>query len=69
MLLEHGRAARDVFLARIGCGTATTPVTPSPCVSYEGCTAGYPVVWCEFSGGHTPMSNSGPAIWAFFSQF
>jgi poly(3-hydroxybutyrate) depolymerase len=67
--LSDGEAARDVFLERNGCGSATTPVDPSPCVSYEGCAAGYPVVWCEFSGGHMPFSNAGPSIWAFFSQF
>ncbi len=67
--LSDGEAARDVFLERNGCGTATTPVDPSPCVSYEGCTAGYPVVWCEFSGEHAPFSNAGPPIWKFFSQF
>jgi poly(3-hydroxybutyrate) depolymerase len=67
--LPDGESARDIFLERNGCGTATTPIEPSPCVSYEGCTAGYPVVWCEFAGGHTPITNSGASIWAFFSQF
>ncbi|WP_437570787.1 alpha/beta hydrolase family esterase [Sorangium sp. So ce542] len=67
--LENGQTARDVFLERNGCGSQTTPVDPSPCVSYEGCAAGYPVVWCEFSGGHTMPSNSGESIWSFFSQF
>ncbi|KYF94963.1 Ricin and poly(3-hydroxybutyrate) depolymerase fusion [Sorangium cellulosum] len=67
--LDNGRTARDVFLERNGCGSQTTPVDPSPCVSYEGCDAGYPVVWCEFSGGHAMPSNSGESIWRFFSQF
>lgn len=68
--VNDGRSARDVFLERNNCGSQTTPVDPSPCVSYEGCDAGYPVVWCESrGGGHTPVSNSGELIWNFFSQF
>ncbi|KYF58815.1 Ricin and poly(3-hydroxybutyrate) depolymerase fusion, partial [Sorangium cellulosum] len=68
--VDHGRSARDVFLERNNCGSQTTPVDPSPCVSYEGCDAGYPVVWCESrGGGHTPVNNSGELIWNFFSQF
>ncbi|WP_437815943.1 alpha/beta hydrolase family esterase [Sorangium sp. So ce1078] len=65
----NGRSARDVFLERNHCDQQTTPVQPDPCVSYEGCDAGYPVVWCEFSGGHAPQSNAGESIWNFFSQF
>jgi poly(3-hydroxybutyrate) depolymerase len=64
-----GRTALEVFLERNGCGTATTAVAPSPCVSYEGCDAGHPVVWCEWSGGHSPPPNSAESIWNFFSQF
>ncbi|WP_437969219.1 Ricin and poly(3-hydroxybutyrate) depolymerase fusion [Sorangium sp. So ce260] len=65
----NGRSARDVFLERNHCDQQTTPVQPDPCVSYEGCDAGYPVVWCEFSGGHAPQNNAGESIWNFFSQF
>ncbi|KYF71880.1 alpha/beta hydrolase family esterase [Sorangium cellulosum] len=67
--VENGRSARDVFLERNHCDQQTKPVSPTPCVSYEGCDAGYPVVWCEFSGGHAPQNNSGESIWNFFSQF
>jgi len=67
--LENGRSARDIFIERNHCDAATTPVEPSPCVSYQGCDAGYPLVWCEFSGGHALPSNSGQSIWNFFSQF
>jgi hypothetical protein len=42
---------------------------PCSCVSYDGCAAGYPVVWCEFNGPHTPAPNSAATIWSFFSQF
>jgi len=67
--LADGQAARDVFLGRNACGTTTTPVDPSPCVSYDGCTDGYPVVYCEFSGGHMPWSSAPDTVWKFFNQF
>jgi poly(3-hydroxybutyrate) depolymerase len=67
--LSNGEAGRDEFLQRNGCDTQTTPVDPSPCVTYQGCEAGYPVTWCEFSGGHMAPSFSGQALWDFFSQF
>ena len=67
--LADGKAALDVFLKKNGCGTQTTAVTPSPCVSYEGCSAGHPVHYCEFDGGHQSPSFSSTAIWQFFSQF
>jgi polyhydroxybutyrate depolymerase len=79
--IDGGRNGRDVFVERNGCTTDTMPVTPSwcdglnssnqpcSCVSYQGCDAGYPVIWCEFNGGHTPAPSSGETIWNFFSQF
>lgn len=67
--LADGQEARDVFLERNACGTATSPVDPSPCVSYSGCTAGYPVVYCEFSGGHMPWGPAPDTVWKFFNQF
>jgi predicted peptidase len=66
--LADGQEARDKFLERNGCGSTTTPTDPSPCVSYEGCMEGYPVVYCEFSGGHGPASFGPNAIWSFFNQ-
>jgi polyhydroxybutyrate depolymerase len=67
--LADGQEARDFFLERNACGTTTAPVDPSPCVSYDGCTEGYPVVYCEFSGGHMPWSSAPDAVWKFFNQF
>jgi dienelactone hydrolase len=63
----RGRAARDKYLARNKCGTQTMPVSPSPCVEYQGCSA--PTFWCEFPGGHAPWNEEPKAIWKFFSQF
>lgn len=61
-------AMRDRFLAANGCSSATTPTEPSPCVRYEGCAAGYPVVWCQTTGvGHNPRADIAPAaVWSFF---
>lgn len=67
--IEPGRQARDEFLERNGCTTSPTPTDPEPCVSYEGCDAGYPVVWCEYDDGHWPPSFAAEAVWDFFSQF
>jgi len=67
--LADGMTALNKFLTKNGCGTQTTPVDPSPCVQYQGCMTGYPVTWCEFSGGHMPWSPAPAAVWTFFSQF
>jgi poly(3-hydroxybutyrate) depolymerase len=68
--ISGGEAARDQVLKDNGCGTGTMPVDPSPCVSYQGCASGYPVVWCPVEGeGHTIPSFAADAIAAFFKQF
>jgi poly(3-hydroxybutyrate) depolymerase len=79
----EGIKARDRILAINKCGTTTVPydydgdpATPSPCVMYQGCLPGYPVVWCPTTGkGHSDqvgppfpqMSKLG--FWKFWSQF
>jgi poly(3-hydroxybutyrate) depolymerase len=79
--IDGGRKGRDIFIERNQCMDQTMPVEPSwcdglnannepcSCVSYQGCKAGYPVIWCEFNGPHTPAPSSGATIWKFFSQF
>jgi poly(3-hydroxybutyrate) depolymerase len=79
--ISGGRQGRDIFIDRNGCMEQSMPTTPSwcdgvpqsnqpcTCVSYQGCSAGYPVTWCEFNGPHTPAPNSAATIWSFFSQF
>jgi poly(3-hydroxybutyrate) depolymerase len=65
-----GEAARDRILAANHCGTTTQAVTPSPCVQYDGCDAGYPVVWCPVAGGgHVIPSFAASGIANFFAQF
>lgn len=69
---SQGEAARDALLIRNGCSDASAPVDPDPCVGYEGCDEGMPVVWCAHDEtdlqGHTWPSFAGPAIWAFFAS-
>jgi poly(3-hydroxybutyrate) depolymerase len=67
--VADGEAALALFLKKNGCGAETMPTTPSPCVAYQGCAAGYPVTYCKFSGDHTVPSFASEAIWQFFSQF
>jgi poly(3-hydroxybutyrate) depolymerase len=79
--VSGGRTGRDVFVGRNQCMEQTMPTTPNwcdginqnqqpcSCVSYQGCSAGYPVTWCEFNADHTPAPNSAATIWSFFSQF
>jgi polyhydroxybutyrate depolymerase len=62
-----GKAFLDKYVARNKCGTQTKPVSPSPCVEYQGCVA--QTIWCVFSGAHTTWSEEPQAIWKFFSQF
>jgi poly(3-hydroxybutyrate) depolymerase len=67
--ISKGEAARDEFVKRNKCSMTTQATTPDGCVAYQGCAAGYPVNWCPFDGIHQPPPFSGPAIWAFLSQF
>jgi polyhydroxybutyrate depolymerase len=70
--------ARDRLLAVNGCSQTTlpyaydgNPATPSPCVIYQGCMPGYPVVWCPTKGkGHSPqVPLTTIGLWRFWSQF
>ena len=67
---------RDELLTRNGCrGTATAIWNPAypACVSYTGCPAAYPVVWCFLPGnGHINANyqnvDYGPGAWSLFSK-
>jgi poly(3-hydroxybutyrate) depolymerase len=67
--ISKGEEARDEFVKRNKCSMTTMPTMPDGCVAYQGCADGYPVNWCPFDGIHQPPPFSGPAIWAFLSQF
>jgi polyhydroxybutyrate depolymerase len=68
--ISGDETARDQYLADNHCGTTSTAVDPSPCMSYDGCDSGYPVVWCPVDGeGHTIPSFAAGAIATFLGQF
>jgi poly(3-hydroxybutyrate) depolymerase len=50
----------------------TNPVmeAPAPCARYQGCDAGYPVIWCQTSGKqHDRQDALAPgAFWGLFSS-
>jgi len=67
--ISAGVRARDVIVERNGCEADAPAVDDSGCSSFQGCSEGRPVTWCEFDGGHTPAPQSGARIWDFFAQF
>ena len=67
--IANGVRARDVVAGRNGCQPAAMAIDTDGCLSFQGCSEGHPVTWCEFNGGHMPAPQSAPRIWNFFSQF
>ncbi|HET9656475.1 MAG TPA: cellulose binding domain-containing protein [Kineosporiaceae bacterium] len=84
MGLEGAAAARDGFAKVNGC-TPQAPTNPAvgskthKITDYAGCSAGHPVRWVAFDGGHdfTPTDNDQPddktylpaETWKFFTKF
>jgi poly(3-hydroxybutyrate) depolymerase len=67
--------AVDRVRAVNGCGDTTKPYdfgVPAPCVQYDGCRAGFPVVLCTTSGvGHADQSTtriSTDGFWHFWTS-
>ena len=60
---------RDRLIGVNHCMNTTMPSDPSPCVSYQGCDAGYPLSFCKTTGkGHDRRDDLAPgAFWKFFS--
>jgi polyhydroxybutyrate depolymerase len=52
---------------------AVTSPGCQPCVEYQGCTPGYPVIWCPTKGNNPSHSRQVPittvGLWRFISQF
>jgi polyhydroxybutyrate depolymerase len=69
-------AAVSDLVARDGCSTTTTPWDPgekafdtSSCVAYQGCQAGFPVVYCAVPGGHTDGGSlTGQGFWKLWTS-
>lgn len=80
--ISQGRSLRDRAVRNNKC-TAQNPLEPArgsgrhTCTSYQGCTAGYPVRWCAFDGGHWPSQHDAGQpeswipveAWNFIKQF
>jgi poly(3-hydroxybutyrate) depolymerase len=78
--ISGARSMRDRFVKNNGCTTASPPEPASGSNThtsyvYSGCSAGHPLEWYVFDGGHTPVPpDSGKtwlpqATWKFFTQF
>jgi polyhydroxybutyrate depolymerase len=69
-------AAIDSLVMRNGCTKTTKPWDPgekafdtSPCVEYQGCQAGFPVVYCSVPGGHTDGGSlTSQGFWKFWTS-
>ena len=70
----------DKFAKWAGCTIETLPKAPTGghlCSDYQGCSAGHPVRWCQYDGGHTPSpTDAGQGsswmpkeAWKFATQF
>jgi poly(3-hydroxybutyrate) depolymerase len=68
--ISMGQGMIDAIVKNNGCASTTQPVDPSPCVSFQGCKTGYPVVWCVRPGDpHAIPSYFKTAVAKFFQQF
>jgi polyhydroxybutyrate depolymerase len=71
-LIAWSEDARDRMLETNECDDppTTTPYDPNPCVSYNGCSEGYPLVWCETTGQqHGRQDGFAPGVfWDFFQS-
>jgi poly(3-hydroxybutyrate) depolymerase len=66
-----GEKSRDFWVQANHCTTTTMPGTPAQCQVYQGCDAGYPVIWCPHTadGGHQHPSFGREAVRQFFGTF
>jgi poly(3-hydroxybutyrate) depolymerase len=61
----EGQAVRDNYRATQECAGTTTPVSPDPCVAYDGCTRA--VEWCAIDGlPHAIWDGAAGAFATFF---
>jgi polyhydroxybutyrate depolymerase len=69
---ENGPATRDFYVEVNNCTSMSMPVagytdTLSNCVEYQGCDAGFPVIWCQHTDPNYSNTNHGwPAFAAKF---
>jgi len=67
---NSGYPTRDFWVSANGCDDTTTDTDPEPCVAYDGCNVGTPVVWCESSQQDHSRQDSfaAPIFWDFLSS-
>jgi polyhydroxybutyrate depolymerase len=62
----EAQKARDYWQRVNGCKTTSAATAPMPCVTYDGCTAGLPEIYCEVPGlGHQIWMSAPQAVWSF----
>mgnify|MGYP003471417889 FL=1 len=67
VMLGLGRANRDYWVEHSGCDASVlTPVSPTPCVAYAGCSDASPVRYCEHAGDASLPSFAASAACEFF---
>ena len=65
--IESGEATRDFWVDHNGC-SQTSSSSYTGCETYDGCTAGSPVVYCVGDWGHWVTDTAADNIWSFFSD-
>jgi poly(3-hydroxybutyrate) depolymerase len=68
---SSGEMSRDHWVMANHCASTTMPGTPTQCQVYDGCDAGFPVIWCPHvnDGGHQEPSFGRDATRQFLSTF
>lgn len=68
-LLNEGKKARDHWKRVKHCRATTSAYAPSPCLSYDGCDADRPEVYCEIPGlGHAIWDKGAQVAWEFIAS-
>jgi polyhydroxybutyrate depolymerase len=68
-LLGDAQTARDYWKRLNTCKGTSTAFAPSPCVSFDGCDAARPEIYCEIPGmGHSIWSSAPKATWTFIKS-
>jgi len=69
MPVESIKSTRDYWIAINGCTKGETEEGMDPdCKAYRACDPGFPVQYCEHSGGHDWPDFASDAIWSFFQN-
>jgi len=66
--ITSGEASRDHWLEANACGKTAQASSLPQCVSYDGCAAGAPVLFCRHDGAHVVPDFAPAAVWSFFDR-